>query len=514
MSQKNVKTTAMDKTSVVLKDEPENEQILKKNNKYRIHEKIAQGGTADIFLAKDSNCRRNVALKVMQNADNLEEETIHRFIEEAQIAAQLDHPNILPIYDLTTDGQGTPFYAMKLVKGDTLESILNRLKAQDPKTTAEYPLSKLLIIFQKICDGVAFAASRKVVHRDLKPENIMIGQFGEVFIMDWGIAKVMNYEPHTPSKASSSTEEIDRLRLDDSLSVQTTIQGQILGTPGFMAPEQVIDSSNVDTSADIYALGGILYNILTLLNPHAEIAIKPLMKSKIAGKIPTPEKRIHDSKVHLIHLPGKKIPSALSSVCQKAMSLNPYERYHTVEEFSAEINLYIEGYATQAEGASQWRLLKLLFLRHKRLGFYLFTLFAVIISFTVMNSLKLQDAEFESTSAKSDIQQSKSQISKNLHVLNTLRSTMRKLRGLTPEIESQVDQLVIQKDYKRALEVVNTFISFQSSETLYLQKINILIQLRERKKALKTIKVALREYPESEAILLLKKMLNENTTND
>lgn len=507
MSQKNVKTTAMDKTSVVLKDKPVNNHILKKTNKYRIHEKIAQGGMASIFLAKDSNCRRNVALKVMQNADTLEEDTIHRFIEEAQIAAQLDHPNILPIYDLTLDGQGNPFYAMKLVKGDTLESIIGRLKSQDPKTVSEFPLSKLLIIFQKICDGVAFAASRNVVHRDLKPENIMIGQFGEVFIMDWGIAKVMHDERDSTSKAASSIEEIDRLRLDDSLSVQTTIQGQILGTPGFMAPEQVIDSSDVNTSADIYALGGVLYNILALMTPHSEIELKPLMKSKVAGKIPIPEKRAHDAKINLVHLPDKKIPSALSSVCQKSMSLNPYERYHTVEELSAEISLYLEGYATQAEGASQWRLLKLLFLRHKRLGFYLITLFAVIISFTVMNSIKLQDAEFEKDTAKSNITETRNQITKNLNILNTLRSTMRELRGLTPEIESQVDQLIMQKNYKRALEVVNTFLNFESSETLYLQKINILILLRDKKKALRTIKIALREYPESEAILLLKDMI-------
>ena len=295
----------------------------------------------------------------MTNADTQDSETVHRFIEEAQIAAQLDHPNILPVYDLTLDGQGNPFYAMKLVKGETLEAILKKLQSQDPETLKNFHLSHLLNIFLKICDGMAFAADRNVVHRDLKPENVMIGQFGEVFIMDWGIAKVIDRNSQVTQKtASASIEEIDRLRLDDSLSVQTTIQGQILGTPGFMAPEQVMDSSNVNTLADIYALGGVLYNILTLLTPHSEIELKPLMKNKVSGVIPTPEKRVREGNVQLLHIPNKKIPQALSAVCQKAMALNPYERYQTIDELKKDINLYLERYATQAESASQWRLLR------------------------------------------------------------------------------------------------------------------------------------------------------------
>ena len=514
MSPKSVKTTAINKTAVVIDDEPTNNHNLKKDNKYRIHEKIAQGGMASIFLAKDSNCRRNVALKVMINADSQDSETLHRFIEEAQIAAQLDHPNILPVYDLTVDDQGNPFYAMKLVKGETLETILKKLQIQDPYTVKHFHLSHLLNVFLKICDGLSFAADRSVVHRDLKPENIMIGQFGEVFIMDWGIAKVIDENSQGPKNtAAASIEEIDRLRLDNSLSVKTTIQGQILGTPGFMAPEQVIDSSSVNTLADIYALGGVLYNILTLLTPHSEIELKPLMKRKISGLIPTPERRVKEANINLVHIPDKKIPQALSAVCQKAMALNPFERYQTITELKMDINLYVEGYATQAESASQWRLLKLLFLRHKRLGLYLLTLFTVIVSFFIMNSLKLQDAELRSSSATDDIQLSKGQVTKSLNALNSIRTSMRKLRGLSPEIESQIDFLVDSQNYGRALEVLNSFLAFESTERLYIQKINLLIHLNRIDDAIVTIKIALREYPESETILNLSETLKTNNSN-
>ena len=172
--------------------------ILNKEDKYAIENLLAKGGMAMVFKAKDKNCRRPVALKVINEADLQNQEVIHRFIEEAQIAAQLDHPNILPVYDLNIDKLGNPFYAMKLVKGDTLENIIIKVKQKDKKAVEDYPLSKLLQIYLKVCEAVAFAASKGVVHRDLKPENIMIGEYGEVFIMNWGIAKVFNEDEELP----------------------------------------------------------------------------------------------------------------------------------------------------------------------------------------------------------------------------------------------------------------------------------------------------------------------------
>jgi eukaryotic-like serine/threonine-protein kinase len=480
---------------------------LKKNDKYRISSLIAQGGMASVFVAKDSNCRREVALKVMQNADTQKKEIVNRFIEEAQIAAQLDHPNILPIYDLTTDGQGNPFYAMKLVKGDTLETLISKLKDKNPETLKEYPLSRLLQLFIKICDGMSFAANRNVVHRDLKPENIMIGPFGEVFIMDWGIAKVIDSKKSRHQTSANPQDSIDRLSKDDTFNIQTTMQGQILGTPGFMAPEQVINSSQADIHADIYALGSIFYNILCLVPPHSEIDIKTLMKNKISGNIPSPEQRVNAANIDLIHLPGKQIPPSLSAVCQKAMALNSCERYNTPKELEKDIQAYLDGYATQAEGANQLRLFQLLFLRHKRLSFSLLILFGLTISFLIMSTFKLKYAENESESASSYATLTEKQISQSMHTLNNLRTTMRELRTLTPEIEDQVERLIQHNRFARALEISSAYLKLEGSETLYVQNIQILIRLSKPKKAQKNLAEALQEFPESQKLQELRIIL-------
>ncbi|MCM8532204.1 MAG: serine/threonine protein kinase, partial [Lentisphaeraceae bacterium] len=203
-----------EKTKVSLEVPKKANNPLLKNEKYKIEKLLARGGMASVFVAKDANCRRKVALKIMQNADEQSDELINRFIEEAQIAAQLDHPNILPVYDLTSDGQGNPFYAMKLVKGDTLEGILEKLRNKDPETIKLYPISKLLQIFVKICDAISFSSSKKVVHRDLKPENIMIGPYGEVYVMDWGIAKVIESNNESSLSSEQIDEVIDRIRQD------------------------------------------------------------------------------------------------------------------------------------------------------------------------------------------------------------------------------------------------------------------------------------------------------------
>ena len=157
---------------------------------YRTGREIARGGMGAVLDARDQKLGRSVAMKVMLRRNASEEEQ-QRFLQEARVLGQLAHPNIVPVHDVGTDEQGRLFYTMKLVQGVTLHDVIGKLKAGDKETLAKYPLNALLTVFQKVCDAVAFAHSRGVIHRDLKPQNIMVGEFGEVLVMDWGLAKIL-----------------------------------------------------------------------------------------------------------------------------------------------------------------------------------------------------------------------------------------------------------------------------------------------------------------------------------
>jgi serine/threonine protein kinase len=152
--------------------------------RYTIGNTVAHGGMGTILHARDLNLRRTVAMKVILPGKEDSEQYTLRFMQEAQLTAQLEHPNIVPVHELGTSEQGKPFYTMKFVQGTTLHDLLEKIKAGDPETMAVFSLAHLLTIFQKVCDAVAFTHSRGVIHRDLKPENIMIGEYGEVLVMD------------------------------------------------------------------------------------------------------------------------------------------------------------------------------------------------------------------------------------------------------------------------------------------------------------------------------------------
>ena len=468
-------------------------ELLVKEDKYSINKLLAKGGMAVVFEAKDKNCRRKVALKVIHDSHSKNPEVIHRFIEEAQIAAQLDHPNILPIYDLNIDGQDKPFYAMKMVKGFTLEELIQKIRTNEEEFTKEYPLNKLLQIFIKICEAIDFASSKGVIHRDLKPENIMIGKFGEVFIMDWGIAKILDDKVKEQNPGESLDNIIESIKQDDQFEIATTMQGQILGTPSFMAPEQVFsENGDIDIRADIFALGGILYNILVLETPHEELSIKELLRNKLAGKIPTPEKRAAKASNTLTHLPGHKIPPGLSSVCQKAMAINPEERYQSVRELQNDIEAYVNGYATQAEGASQAKMLKLMFLRHRRLSFELMLLAGMLILYLTQNYLKLQVAQIETEVAASYADEIFERDSIKGNQVKSLQKTM---VLLIPEAKSKVLTYLENNDLLKALSITNQFTNISNDSFFHLKKAEILIKLSRPRSAMSTLRRGLHKFP-------------------
>ncbi|MEI6715808.1 MAG: protein kinase [Verrucomicrobiota bacterium] len=325
---------------------------------YTLSREVARGGMSRIYEGEDPALKRNVAVKVSRRERGSADE---RFFKEAEVLAQLAHPNIVPIYSLGRDIGGRPAYSMKLVKGRTLQAILTGLKGGDVEMVEEFSLARLLTVFLKVCDAVAFAHSRGYLHRDLKPENVMVGEFGEVLVMDWGLATRIGEK----EEVSSSPGEVVR---QEKRALDSTMDGDVVGTPQYMSPEQAAGKGHVLTeSSDVYALGAILYSILTLRPPVEGSSLDEVLEKVQKGEI-TPISRFErpegggrnaDWKYE-----GRDVPEALIAVTLKAMELAEVDRYASVEELAADIVSFEGGYATNAENANLLRQLLLLMRRH------------------------------------------------------------------------------------------------------------------------------------------------------
>jgi serine/threonine protein kinase len=266
-------------------------------SRYELVEKIGQGGMGSVFLVRDRELDRPVALKVL-NAPPGDAAAAARMMTEARIIARLEHPSIVPVHDCGFLPDGRFYYAMKLVRGKRLDESVS-------PTTA---LAERLQLFQKICDAVAFAHAHGVIHRDLKPQNIMLGAFGEVLVMDWGVAKEMGRPPLAASQ----------LATPQAAATAGTAHGTVLGTPGYMAPEQARgETDQIDERADVYALGAILDFLLTGRPPAPS---------------PLPPRRY-----------DRSIPRPLDAVCMKALSAERDERQASVTELAGDVADFLAG---------------------------------------------------------------------------------------------------------------------------------------------------------------------------
>ncbi len=340
-----------------------------RSDRYEPGQPLKKGGMGEVLVAHDRHIQRDVALKVLLPEVAASPDNSRRFVQEALVLGQLEHPNIVPIYDLGTDPHGRTFYAMKYVRGTTLKEVLDALKKGDTRLVARYPLTQLLTIFQKVCDAVAYAHSRRTIHRDLKPANLMIGEYGEVLVMDWGLAKILSApdaETTRPPNAGGDSNDADP---------DATRHGTVMGTPNYMAPEQAEGRTReMDERTDIYALGAILYAILTLRPPIVGTSEADLMTRLKAGRIPSPTVYNDPKKagelagarepVVLLHCPGRKVPEALAAVAMHALARRSADRYQTVAELQRDLAAWQTGRATAAEQAGPIKLLQLAFRRH------------------------------------------------------------------------------------------------------------------------------------------------------
>jgi eukaryotic-like serine/threonine-protein kinase len=287
--------------------------------RYEAGELLGRGGMGDVRLCLDARLGRSVAFKTMRidASDSLRT----RFLREAKLQARLEHPSIVPVYDLDTGPDGSPFFTMRRLGGHTLEHVIQELRAGRPEHVARYRRGQLLAAFVRVCQAIAYAHSRGVIHRDLKPSNVIVAEFGEVYVLDWGIAKALGEpEPGEPAELGEPAEGpaqvhaatlatmagdtadgafLETMGSTGSLpwpraeplaqaeldaTAQGTADGAVLGTLGYMPPEQLAGgASHVDRRADVYALGAMLFELLTLEPLHPRTSVAELVESTLSG---------------------------------------------------------------------------------------------------------------------------------------------------------------------------------------------------------------------------------------
>jgi len=255
--------------------------------RYRLEEEIARGGMGAVFRAHDPDLGRSLAIKVLQERHKNDPAMARRFLEEAQVCGQLQHPGVPPVHELGTLPDGRPFFAMKLVEGHTLAELLRGRKAPGDD------LPRFLQMFEQVCQTVAYAHSKGILHRDLKPANVMVGAFGEVQVMDWGLAKIIGpaglekvlpEEPPPTSTVFSTHAGVPH---------SATQVGTVLGTPAYMAPEQARGQvDHLDERADVFALGATLCELLTGRQPYVAAAKKERLRQAAAGDLAEARERL------------------------------------------------------------------------------------------------------------------------------------------------------------------------------------------------------------------------------
>ena len=270
------------------------------SDRYEVTAEIGRGGMGTVYAAFDHALGREVAIKIGNALPSTELQA--RLTREARVIARLEHPGIVPVHDFGVLADGRPFYVMKRLHGRTLQECLE----QAP------PLPERLRIFERVCEAVSFAHAHEIIHRDLKPQNVMVGEFGEVMVMDWGVARLLGdpAEPQLPGAA-------DRM---DERREHVTDAATVLGTPGFMAPEQATPTAGIDRRADVYALGAMLFTLLIGQRPPSDPAAAVYELNRLSG-----------------------IEAPLKSICRCALSALPADRYPTVERLAEDVARFREG---------------------------------------------------------------------------------------------------------------------------------------------------------------------------
>lgn len=301
-------------------------------SRYSFSSVHAVGGMGRVWRAQDEQLQREVALKELRPDQVNNSKTAARFVREALLTAQLEHPGVVPVYELTTQAKsGQPFYAMRFVHGGTLSEAVRAFHAKRESGQVEsLELVRLLTAFTAVCNTIGYAHSRGVIHRDLKGDNVILGDFGEVIVLDWGVAKRLGQPDDDPASFSDMAPSRPGL----------TLQGEIVGTPAYMAPEQAegrLDA--IDERTDVYGLGAMLYEILTGKPPFVGERTMEVLQQAMRGNPKAPRE----------HWP--EVPVGLEEICLKAMARQPEQRFARADELGKAVQQWQDTQRRRAEDA-------------------------------------------------------------------------------------------------------------------------------------------------------------------
>ncbi len=272
------------------------------NSRYDFTAMLGEGGMGEVRLCLDKRVQRRVAMKMLRPEREAHPVERVRFVREAMAQAKLEHPAIVPVHDFGTDERGALYFTMRRVEGFTLDEVIGGLRNGDAAIAEKFTHHRLLLAFASVCQAVHYAHTQNVLHCDLKPANIMVGQFGEVYVLDWGVAE-------TDGSGSSTGA----------------------GTPGYMAPEQV-RLEKIDARSDVYALGSTLFELLTLTSLHGADTLDAAQRTLVP--------RIHRA---TDRAPDRDIPPELDAICAKATAFDPADRYASVKELHEDLERYLAG---------------------------------------------------------------------------------------------------------------------------------------------------------------------------
>ncbi len=290
------------------------------SERYEMLGMLGAGGMGEVRLCRDRVIGREVAMKVVRSV-RFGSPHRWRFVREARVQGQLEHPSVVPVYDLGLDPDGYPYFTMRRVHGVSLTDVVRGLASGDPATHARYSLRRRLSIFSRLCLCMELVHSRGVVHRDLKPGNVMLGEYGEVYVLDWGLVKILgDLLGATPS-------------IHDASNATPTGEGSVLGTPGYMSPEQLRGEVElVGPWSDVYSLGAILFELLAIEPLHAQIRMQDKLISNLSLDGARPRQRA----------PRRGIPEVLDALCERALRLSPRDRFQSAGGLSEVVEAYLD----------------------------------------------------------------------------------------------------------------------------------------------------------------------------
>ncbi len=337
------------------------------SQRYELGEELAQGGQAMIQRVWDRNLRRFLAMKVVRHAEATggrspspeAARTRVRILEEALVTAQLDHPGIVPVHELGLDSQARVFFTMKLVKGHTLREVFERVREGHDGWTQVRALN----VLRRVCEAMAYAHDKGVIHRDLKPSNVMVGRFGEVYVMDWGLARVLGGTDHGcdgPRLAEGSCDiRAGQWRESDPRLV--TGEGDVLGTPAYMSPEQALGHlGELGPPSDVYSVGAILYHLLAGHPPYLKPGTDPSYRSTLM--------RVQAGPPDPLHQRAPLASPELAAICARAMARKPEQRYRDMAAMAADLSAFLERRVVAALETGAWAELRKWVVRNRGLA--------------------------------------------------------------------------------------------------------------------------------------------------